>query len=510
MPFQSRLVFAVSIVFVTALGGAPALAAPPPSIGKLPPDAQAMLDSLPNKKLELKYVIGRAAQSSDSFKAAYAALLTTDVARLQAETALAWRPYAKYSSLNDRREAGNAFSPNRIETQSFSMGVATAFQSGTKLQAEISHGNNLIALPIGQTFDYYETRSTLSLSQSLLADSFGQSSRALQRSAAKASEAQALTAREGLEEWSLSLIRLYYGAWLAQAQTRAAIEGHERKLRLKELLEIQTRRGTAERPDLLQVESAATSTLSQKEQNELKLQEQWRDLIVALKLNPEWTKINPLVIPIVLDEPQIEAKLLCGEEGKVLPAPESLPLTRARLLAEAAQDSEARARALVRPNLDLQGSLFANGIAPTASQSLSDWRGQDFTGYALGLTLSLPIGFSAEKAEALSATANWIRADASHSIARDLNQTQWVTRCMDLFRLERAAESFSRTYQLQKERAKLEEQRFRLGRSGTFQVIQAGDDATFAELALDGIEVERRLTSWQILKAANRIQGPQL
>lgn len=481
-----------------------------PPMEKLPPDAQAMLNSLPGKKLELKYVIARAAQSSDSFKAAYASLLTTDIAKLQAETALAWRPYAKYSSLNDRREAGNAFSPNRIENQSFSLGVSTAFQSGTKIQAEISHGNNLIVLPIGQTFDYYETRSTLSLSQSLLADSFGQSSRALQRSAAKASEAQALTAREGLEDWSLSLIRLYYGAWLAQAQTRAAIEGYERKLRLKELLEIQTRRGTAERPDLLQVESATTSTLNQKEQNELKLQEQWRDLIIALKLNPEWTRINPLIIPIELDAPQLEAKALCGEEGKVLPAPESLPLARAKLLAEAAQDSETRARALVRPNLDLQGSLFANGIAPTASQSLSDWRGQDFTGYAVGVTLSLPIGFSAEKAEALNATANWIRADAAHSIARDMNQTQWITRCMDLFRLERTAESFARTAKLQKERAQLEEQRFRLGRSGTFQVIQAGDDATFAELALDSIEVERRLTSWQILKAANRIQAPQL
>ena len=480
------------------------------ALEKLPADAQAMLDSLPGKKLELKFVIGRAAQSSDSFKAAYAALLTTDVAKLQAETALAWRPFAKYSSLNDRREAGNAFAPNRIENQTFSLGVATAFQSGTKLQAEVSHGSNLIALPIGQTFDYYETRSTLSLSQSLLADSFGQSSRALQRSASKASEAQALTAREGLEDWTLSLIRLYYGAWLAQAQTRAAIEGHERKLRLKQLLEIQTRRGTAERPDLLQVESATTSTLNQKEQNELKLQEQWRDLIIALKLKPEWTKINPLIIPIELDSPQVEAARLCGKEGQLNPAPESLPLSRARLLSEAAQDSETRARALVRPNLELQASLFANGVAPTASQSLADWRAQDFTGYALGVLLNFPIGFTSEKAEALTAAAGAIRADAAHSIARDMNQTQWITRCMDLFRLERAAESFSRTAKLQKERAQLEEQRFKLGRSGTFQVIQAGDDATFSELALDGIEVERRIAAWQILKSANQIQAPEL
>ncbi len=481
-----------------------------PSQAALPPDALKMLDSIPGRKLEVGFVLAKAAESSDSFRAAKSSLLTTEVARLQAESALAWRPFAKFNKLKDEREAGNAFSPNRIETQSFSLGVATAFQSGTKVQAEVSHGSNLIALGIGQTFDYYETKGTLSLSQSLLADSFGQSSRALQRSASKASEAQALTARESLEDWALSLIRLYYGAWLAQAQSQAAIESFGRKQRLRELLEIQNRRGTAERPDLLQTENAYAATQSQKEQAQLRLQDQWRDLITALKLNPEWTQINALEIPIALDEPHKKALELCGTEQKLTPAPESLQLRRAALLAEAAQDSETRASALVRPDLQFQAQLFANGIDSLASQSIADFRALDRTGYALGVSLSFPIGLTAEKAEALSSMANWVRADAAHSIARDMNQTQWTSRCLDLFRLNRSAESFRRNSKLQHERAELEERRFKLGRGSTFQVIQAGDDATQAELVLDSIEAELRTAAWQILRAANQMPLPEV
>jgi hypothetical protein len=209
-----------------------------------------MLDSLPSKRLELPFVLVRAAQSSDSFKAAAASLLTTDVTRLQAESALAWRPFAQFSKVDDEREAGNSFSPNRIQNQSFSLGVATAFRTGTRVQLEVSQGSNSIAFPTPGfgPFDYYETRSTVSVTQSLLADAFGQSTRALQRSAAHASEAQALTARESLEDWTLGLVRLYYGAWLAQAQVRSSIEGYERKLRLKQLLEIQARRGPGSAP----------------------------------------------------------------------------------------------------------------------------------------------------------------------------------------------------------------------------------------------------------------------
>jgi outer membrane protein TolC len=51
----------------------------------------------------------------------------------------------------------------------------------------------------------------------------------------------------------------------------------------------------------------------------------------------------------------------------------------------------------------------------------------------------------------------------------------------------------------------LEDQRFSVGRSGVLQVIQAGDDATGAELELAQAQVELRQTSWKIQKSRDQV-----
>ncbi len=485
-----------------------ALAAP--TVEDFPADAVQLLKSLPNQRLELPFVLKRAAESSDSFRSAKAGFLTAPVTELQASSALAWRPYAKFSRLDDRREASNSFSPNHTEGTSVAVGLATAFQSGTLVQAEVSHSNNLIAFPTFGRFDYFDTQSTLSITQKLWADSFGQATRAQQRSAKKFSEAEGLQAQVGMEEWVLGLVRLYYGAWLSQAQARAAKEGFDRKVRFQSLVGLQAQRGTAEKPDVLQVEGAVTAAKNQLEGAELRLQDTWRDLVLSLKFNPEWTRIPATRIPLALDEPQVEAMKLCGSESKLNAAPESLELQRARSQAQAALDSQKRAEALARPNLELQGQVFTNGVASTANASFSDFGSRVGKGYAVGVTLSLPIGFTAEKADVLASTANWIRADAGQSIAQDQNVSRWTAVCLDLHRLKRAQESTHRTASSFRDRARLEEERFRLGRSSTFQVIQAGDDATQAELILDGTAVELRQVAWQVLRQAGRVREEML
>jgi translation initiation factor 2 alpha subunit (eIF-2alpha) len=75
---------------------------------------------------------------------------------------------------------------------------------------------------------------------------------------------------------------------------------------------------------------------------------------------------------------------------------------------------------------------------------------------------------------------------------------------MDLFRLEKSFKQLSDAYAKQQERSRLEEERFKIGRTGTFQVIQAGDDATFAEFSLRTVEVERRMAAWKVRKQAGR------
>ena len=51
---------------------------------------------------------------------------------------------------------------------------------------------------------------------------------------------------------------------------------------------------------------------------------------------------------------------------------------------------------------------------------------------------------------------------------------------------------------LQKDRVDREEKRFRIGKTGAFQVIQAGSDATNAELSYKRSQVEIRNVAWRI------------
>lgn len=473
----------------------------------LPPEAQKLLDEVPGKRLSLSFVVSRAAQSSDSFQAAAADLLTAPTASLQAESLLAWRPFMKVQRLDDRREPTNPFSPGRIQNAQLSLGVSTAFQTGTQFQFEVSHGSFglLFPNPAVGSIDYFETRTSLTLSQKLWNDAFGVATRATLESAEKVSRASDLRARMLIEDWAVGIIRLYYGAWLSQSQGRAARSALERKRRLQSAMDILVRRGTAEAPDRYQVEAALAASEVQWEQARTSLQDQWRQLVVALKLPAALSELDAFEIPVDLDQPLDEARRLCGSEASPSAAPESKALRQARLASEAADLDLQRARSRMKPDVDLNLSVFSNGIDAQGGNALSEGSRWVHPGYLAGVSLSMPIGFQAEKAQALQAIAQLQRAEAFGRQELDRARTDWIQYCVDLHRMDRAAESWKRAFSAQERRAEAEEKRFKIGRSGIFQVIQAGDDATQARLAWDSLEVERRINAWMILRQSEKM-----
>ncbi len=489
------------------LGGAAASLVATTAFSALPEDALQLLEQIPGRRLSLPFVVKRAASSSDSFHAASAAFISTDADRLQARSALAWRPFVRFQQLDDRREPTNPFSPSRIQNSQLSLGVSTQFETGTQLQAEVSHGSNGLRFndfPPG-SLDYFETRASLTLSQKLWNDAFGTGTRAGLVAADKASEAASVQARIQLEEWATGIIRLYYAAWLSQSQGNAARMGLDRKKRLKSVMEILVRRGTAESPDRLQVDAALAASEIQWEQASLSLQDQWRQLVVALKLPESIAAVDPFEIPVDLDDPLEAARNQCGTERALAQAPEPKEVLQARLLSEAASLQLKQATTRLRPEVDLNLSVFSNGIDSAGGNALSEGARWLHPGYLAGVTVSLPIGFHAEKAQALQASAQQLRADAQGRIAADRSRTDWVQRCLELYRMDRAAASWGRAARAQELRAQEEEKRLKIGRTGMFQVIQAGDDATQALLALDAVEVERRLNAWQVLRLAGQM-----
>jgi len=481
-------------------------------MSELPKDAQELLKTLPTKRLELDFVVGKAAKVSDSFRIVQAQRLTTDVASLQAQSILDWKPYLKVGVTDDRRQPTTPFSTSRVQGNSITLGAQTVFQTGTVLAAELSKGSTELQFEnpmIGNNgvLEFAETKATLTLSQSLWQNAFGDGIRARMEAAEKASEAAVLIADDATDDWMLGLIQVYYNAWLAKAQALAADTSLARRERLLSMVQILANRGTAERPDLLQVQSAVDATRVQADRAAQAVGDVWRSLLTALKLPREWFKIDAKKVPIALDDPMTEALALCGTENAILPAPEAnLSVRKAKLQVAAASAQDRAADSQLRPDLSVTAQLANNAIdnTPSDDQSLSDFAGFDHPAWTIGLQFSMPIGFTAEKAQKLSAAADLIRADAAVQQAQDQHATVWVNQCLDLFRLNRAYAQLESSYVKQRERASLEEQRFRIGRSGTFQVIQAGDDATQAEMAVRAMEVERRLAAWRVRRQAGQ------
>src|SRR5690606_30143264 len=118
--------------------------------------------------------------------------------------------------------------------------------------------------------------------------------------------------------------------------------------------------------------------------------------------------------------------------------------------------------------------------------------------WSLGVQLSFPLGMYGEKADVLEAKTRLIQSDAQASQALDQQKMNWVNSCMEFHRAQQSYQAYLEAYEKQLARARLEEERFRIGRSSMLQVIQAGDDATIAELNLRSSEVEKRLVSWQV------------
>lgn len=460
-----------------------------------------MLNSFPEKKVTLDLVVSRAIEASDSFQAIRSQQQTIPVSALQGLAPLDFRLTGETNRTRDWREAESPFSPNFIDASVYRLGFATQFQTGTTAQLQLSHGHTNLNFPPTFLFiqpPYYETEATLGLSQNLWQDAFGYGTRRLKQSGRLMSESAAFAFRENVEEWVTQLMGVFYNAWFAQAQVKAAQANTQRRNRLYDITQLKVRRGTSERPDALQVQSAVLSSQTQEAQASQVLKDRWQGLVISLKLPERWLTIDPKEIPIALDNPVNQALRACQSEQ----APASTTTTdRLRLASEAARLRGEQARNLLAPDLELVAQLGANGIDLTSrGETFSEVTSLANPAWTLGVRLTFPLLRYAERAEAATATAESDRTAALYSQAQGDLRLNWISQCSNLKRLEQSHEWLGSALESQRRRVDLEEQRFKIGSTTTLQVIQAGDDATSAEITLLGNEVERRIAAWRILR----------
>lgn len=474
----------------------------------LPPKAQQMLETFPEKKVTLPLVIGQAIKSSDSFKAVLADLPQIEVSYLRSQSPYDFSLEAELERRISKNEPQTQFSSSSSHGTALSLRTSKYFSTGTSLSAEVSHGSTAIGFQSFSGISFYETKGTFQVSQNLWKDAFGSANRRSLKAGGRLKEAEKERFQESVENWVAALVKFYYRAWFDQTRVFSAQEGLERRNRLLQTTRIKLQRGTSEKPDLLQVQSAKIQSEVELSQSQQVLNQTWRELVLSLGFPKDWIHIDPILIPMKLDDPILEATRLCGGSKRPNEGPNHSSTTRKLdFQAEASKLLAEKNLNLAKPTLSLNLGLISNGIDDDSSPTFPEFYQIKHPAWSIGLVFSVPFSHSAELAEAHESLSNQIRSEALASQAKTDLQTQWINGCTAFQRWVTSTRLLQTAYEHQQERLRLEERRFRIGRAPTINVIQAGDDATRSELDLRNAEMESRISAWEVRKLAGKIEG---
>lgn len=469
----------------------------------LPSDAKKLIESLPNKAITLDVVLGRAIQSSESYRQVLAQFPLVEVPVIQARAAFDPIINAKYEWSDNRNETTNPAMPTNLKGSTYGLGISSYFATGTGVSVDLESGSSefQFATQAGtQDINNFQTRMTLGIAQNLWKDAFGSATRSNEDAAERQKAAALAQFYDSIESWSFGIMNVFYDAWLAKMRAMAMQENLRRREKLERIMQLKIRRGTAELPDLLQVKSAHTAAKIQESEAMQNLKDRWQGLVLNLKLPESWLDIDPRLIPIDVDDPITSALQICRNPPSKLD-PENAPNSVKRVIEDAkAADQRLRAaESMAKPDLKLRAAATFNGVDNVSRQTTFDEaRNFENPGYSVGLQLTYPLYSRTEEAQYRSALAEKSRAEASARNAEDQWKLDWISGCSNLKRLSDSVSQLREARENQLRRARLDEQRFEIGRTQIFSVVQAGDDATLADLNLRTVEVQLRLAAWRI------------
>lgn len=498
-----RKVFTSSIFLITITATA-----------QLPQKTRELLRSLPDQKLTLPLILSYAIDRTDQYKILSTQKLSAQQVLLQSTAILDPELKLELTRLDDRSAKSSSFNAEKVENLSAKLELKQYFQTGTSIGAGYQFSNTSITypqalqnsgFPLGET-DYKEGIFSLSLRQNLWQDSFGYATRQSIAGALSLAKSIQLLTQDQIEDYLLSIKDKYYDSWLAQAYVFAKQDRVRWQQRLLNITKMQVRRGTAETPDLLQIESALL--VSQEELNQAKqqLQDIWHQLIISMKLPSFLLQANPAEIPLAIEDTFKPASRLCSDNNpdeklKTNPAFQSA-MTK---LSSAELQLNAKDNRLA-PKTELFMSLSQNEIGNDNSSIWRDSLGGQHPSLLVGASLSFPLGNQAAQADFTAALKEKLSSQYQRDQTLDQLRVQWKNDCDNLKRLIQAEQSLNRSLKIQQKRNELEENRFRLGRITAYNVVQAGEDLTQAQLALRTTEAELRKAAWNILKSAGQMQ----
>lgn len=473
-----------------------------------PVEAKQYLKQLPGQKLTLDFVVGQALEQADVFDVHKADYLAAQSNYLQVIATEDLNLYGSHFRDKDRSEPFSPFEPVEAKGWTSTLGVKKFFSTGTGLSVEGTTGRrNILLSPLvgGARIDQKTSQVTLGLEQNLLSDFFGSAYRSQRRAAEHLREAQQSGAIHRIEKSVLDVIELYYTAWLNKQLALNSNESMQRRNRLLRIARQNRRRGTVEESDLLQIENLALGSKVDYDKTHRFLEDIWESLVISLKMPRVFLKVNPMTIPIVLDDPVDKAIQLCRANSYDHFLDRSKEYQQAKESLKAAESAMKSAEKSLRPDVKLQAQYTLNGVDPKTSETYQEIGNADHPGWSAGIAVSFPLQNNARKSRFIQAKADYERAKASKSMVLGNLEAEWRSLCATLKNQKELRDQYKVIYQKNKRRVGLDDRRFRIGRIRANEWVQTEDEEAQTNLAYQESEVELRKTAWLIQKKTGEL-----
>lgn len=487
------------------------------SVGRtaLPPEAQTYLNKIPEKKLTLPFVIKAAVLNAQAYRQIglkFTSAHLEEMAKIDAVTDTQLVAGLNYA--DDNSVKTNPFQSLRSQQAQWNLGLQKKWEMGTVtslswVQQDVAlEFANLGTLENSFVNDYKQSVAEIQLQQSLLKDSFGYSFRARKKATQSRGQSIQWETRKDFEEATLAFINQYYNSWLLQQNVLSLKANVQRQKRLVKVMTARSRKGAISRPDLIQIETLLATTKTNLSAVKTTLANRWDALAISLGFPKSFLRVDPMDIPILVDNPAPLALRLCGLKE---PTKTAEIRTLEKKLEGLKYDFRANRNEQL-PDLKLVAGYKGNSIDDRAAVTFNNvLNGDDSNGFGrgpvwhVGFQLNWPLANSGARAQLATTFIEKERVASQLQSAVDDLQIQWRDLCRQL-RVETENEKVFQNIVLeQKKRVKADEKRFRLGRLSVNQFIDAETDLGDWEFRSHQKKVEVRALAWQVQQTAGEL-----
>ncbi len=464
--------------------------------------AESYIGELPDRTLSLPYVIKIAILKANSFKVLAMNLLENEASRASLDAMNVWKLNGLVRTFRDDFDTTNPF---RLERGNlYSVGLEKYWETGTQTSLGFSYfGDNNFSIsqsPVPIKFMSDEVKLQFSLTQSLVKDFMGQSSKAIKNSLMSSLTGQDLQFLVDTEDYIIQISNVYYNAWMGQ---KLVLAGKKNVTRFRRLYDITSRKkklGIVERQDLLQVQNNLVNAKTNLIGSENSLKDIWTKLVINLGMPRALIDYSPSKVPLELDSPVDKAIQLCENKSfDTKDIIETYQLKSIRLQKKAIKGSIMSSKISAGPDVLFSLNYGVNGIDLNQKNAFSELQANN-DAWSAQISFLWSLGASADKAEYIKNRVLSKKLEIQESSLADQIYSDWRLSCNNILSQRDLTKQYEKNFRAQKSRAQLEEDRFSLGRGQIINIVQAQNDASLAEVAYYSSQVSERILAWNILK----------